>query len=432
MFDLVQERPPAPGQLGRGVGRVSIEQITAWTGISGAQVEEYLFEISPALTPDGRRLSSASRASLLVDGLPVPVTSSDPPTVPDPPDAVRKGSGRSLFSKVRSSRASRLGSTSRDADDHTDDHITLQVFALLFFQLRRSQDFEAELQRRCNNVAQKKVVLAAVLQPDQLDNKAEFLYAYYQGADGAGSDAGLVTSLYSTDNNDVWDTAAKEFDAAEMDQPMPHYFIKSSHNTYLEAGQFRGTSDAKMYSEAIADGYACVETDTYAQRDEIVIKHLTEKGAGSISFKESLQEMHDALAARRRRFSNRSSLSRQRTFAGPILHGAEVLSSADASQPDDVLPPVWISVEQHVKRGRQPHMARELQKQFGSTIADEKDVDVIKKATASATAAAGTQTSMFSIFSSVTGLLDLGFLTSSVFLSDFCATRLSMPIYVLF
>jgi hypothetical protein len=270
---------------------------------------------------------------------------------------------------VRSRRASRPGSAPRDgdADVNTDDYINLQDFALLFFQLRRSQDLEVELQRRCNNVAQKRVVLAAVLQPDQLDNKAEFLYAYYRGPDGAGSDAGLVTSLYSTVNNDVWDTAAKEFDAAKMDQPMPHYFIKSSHNTYLEAGQFRGTSDARMYSEAIADGYACVETDTYAQRDEIVIKHLTEKGAGSISFKETLQEMGGALDAKRGRF-DRSSVSHKSFLGGPIL---PMHSPSPDVGPKDKLPPVWISVEQHVKRRQQPQMARELQEQFGSKIADE-------------------------------------------------------------
>jgi len=50
--------------------------------------------------------------------------------------------------------------TAEDVEpDHTDD-IDLRVFAMLFFQLRRSRDFEVELASRCSNLATKRVVLA--------------------------------------------------------------------------------------------------------------------------------------------------------------------------------------------------------------------------------------------------------------------------------
>ncbi|XP_054619366.1 inactive phospholipase C-like protein 2 isoform X2 [Dunckerocampus dactyliophorus] len=90
------------------------------------------------------------------------------------------------------------------------------------------------------------------------------------------SDEGRLQGYLSMDGFNSYLTSAechlfdREHDSVcqDMSQPLSHYFINSSHNTYLIEDQYKGPSDVSGYIRALKMGCRCVEVDVWDGPDE--------------------------------------------------------------------------------------------------------------------------------------------------------------------
>ncbi|XP_028981218.2 1-phosphatidylinositol 4,5-bisphosphate phosphodiesterase beta-2 [Esox lucius] len=111
------------------------------------------------------------------------------------------------------------------------------------------------------------------IRPDQVKALIE-KYEPSSSNRGQISPEGLLLYLMGPETSVViLDKLAKCHD---MSQPLPHYLIKSSHNTYLTAGQFSGASSPEMYRQCLLAGCRCLELDCWKGKppdEEPIITH---------------------------------------------------------------------------------------------------------------------------------------------------------------
>ncbi|XP_053568133.1 LOW QUALITY PROTEIN: 1-phosphatidylinositol 4,5-bisphosphate phosphodiesterase beta-4 [Bombina bombina] len=84
--------------------------------------------------------------------------------------------------------------------------------------------------------------------------------------EGQISSDGFCRYLMSDENAPVFLDRLELY--LEMDQPLAHYFISSSHNTYLTGRQFGGKSSVEMYRQVLLAGCRCVELDCWDGKGE--------------------------------------------------------------------------------------------------------------------------------------------------------------------
>lgn len=94
----------------------------------------------------------------------------------------------------------------------------------------------------------------------------------YNANRGQLSFDGFLRYLMSEDNPIV--ALSKLELSDDMDQPLAHYFINSSHNTYLTGHQLTGKSSVEIYRQCLLAGCRCVELDFWNGKfEEPVIVH---------------------------------------------------------------------------------------------------------------------------------------------------------------
>uniref|UniRef100_A0A8C9VIA2 Phosphoinositide phospholipase C n=1 Tax=Scleropages formosus TaxID=113540 RepID=A0A8C9VIA2_SCLFO len=131
--------------------------------------------------------------------------------------------------------------------------------------------------------------LNEILYPPLKTEQVELLIEKYEPNVRQISVEGFTRYLSGDENSVV---PPEKLDQNEdMALPLSHYFINSSHNTYLSAGQLAGNSSVEMYRQVLLSGCRCVELDCWKGRatdEEPVITHgftMTTE----ISFKEVIE-----------------------------------------------------------------------------------------------------------------------------------------------
>uniref|UniRef100_A0A4W3K1H2 Phosphoinositide phospholipase C n=1 Tax=Callorhinchus milii TaxID=7868 RepID=A0A4W3K1H2_CALMI len=117
--------------------------------------------------------------------------------------------------------------------------------------------------------------LCPPLQPAQIQSLIEkYEPSNITARKGHLSPEGLILYLSGPENSVLFPD--KLLVNQDMTQPLSHYYINSSHNTYLTAGQFSGLSSPEMYRQVLLAGCRCVELDCWKGRppdEEPIITH---------------------------------------------------------------------------------------------------------------------------------------------------------------
>lgn len=79
--------------------------------------------------------------------------------------------------------------------------------------------------------------------------------------------------LLSGEDNPILDLEFKKPNTQDMNQPLTHYYISSSHNTYLTGLQWKGESSVEQYKNVLLTGCRCVELDCWDGPNEPIIYH---------------------------------------------------------------------------------------------------------------------------------------------------------------
>jgi hypothetical protein len=123
-------------------------------------------------------------------------------------------------------------------------------------------------------------------------NECRQLIEYFEQGEDTFSLTGFVHFIMFSEIHEIINPEKANKVYQDMNHPLSHYWISSSHNTYLVGDQLVGESSIEGYIDALKQGCRCIELDCWDGENEPIIYHgytLTSK----LFFKDVIQAIKE-------------------------------------------------------------------------------------------------------------------------------------------
>ncbi|XP_055327367.1 1-phosphatidylinositol 4,5-bisphosphate phosphodiesterase gamma-1-like [Paramacrobiotus metropolitanus] len=95
----------------------------------------------------------------------------------------------------------------------------------------------------------------------------QFQYGLRRSSDEPSFNTTEAMNYLFSRQNTIWDSTHDRI-TQDMDQPLTHYWIASSHNTYLTGNSLTSDSAVEAYARCLRMGCRCIELDTWDGQDD--------------------------------------------------------------------------------------------------------------------------------------------------------------------